>query len=275
MVLKTAEVRSKYNNKLVPCSYREFDSLSEFINYIEGTPLNDVFRWAKLCSTEEGMFSWFKTTSYEDAQNKLKNGDTTLSEKLTGFLKIEKHAQNMIVQKPSYNVAGYQASVPRYLQGIPTNMISKKSVVQKQKVVTITKNIGYTGTFSGDSIIEEAIKAVKLINTIEAHGIRCNLYVSSIAATEKNAVGFRVKIKSANERTNMSKLAFPLANPSMLRRFSFRYREVAPETTESFRSGYGSSCNPRELFSTKKGEYFIPTMVKEEEMDEILNEIIK
>ena len=261
--------------KLVPCTYREFDSISEFVKYIEETPLNNVFRWEKLASTRTDDYEWYKTKSYDEAQSKLKNGDTNLAEKLTGLLKVEKHSQNMIVQKPSYSMEGYQASVPRYLQGIPTSMINKKHVVQKQKVITITKNIGYLGHYSGQKIIDEAIKAVKLINTIEAHGIRCNLYVTSIAATSSKAVGFRIKIKSASERTNISKLAFPLANPSMLRRFSFRYREIAPETTKEFRTGYGYSCQPRTLFSTKKGEYFIPTMLNDEEFDSLLEKIIK
>ena len=269
MELKTAKLGSK------TISYREFDSIHEFVEYIEGTPLNDVFKWQSLQSVSTSDYSWYTTHSYEEAKGKLHYGDKKLAEKLTGTLKVEKHAQNMIVQKPRYDVAGYQASVPRYLQGIPTSMINKKSVTQKQKVVTITKNIGYTAMFSGQNIINEAIKAVQLINTIEAHGIRCNLYVASIAESGSKAVGFRVKIKSAGERLNISKLAFPLANPSMLRRFSFRYREVAPETPQSFAHSYGTSINTSSLFNTKKGEYYIPTMVSESEMDALLNSIIK
>lgn len=255
--------------------YREFGSIQEFVEYIEGTPLNNVFRWKQLGSTDTSQVHWYQTSSYEDAQYRLKNGDKALAEKLTGTLKLEKHTENMMVQKPTYGVAGYQASVPRYLQGIPTSMVTKKAVVQKQKVITITKNIGYTAMFSGQQIIDEAVKAVQLINTIEAHGIRCNLYVTSIAKDGDTAIGFRVKIKSANERTHMSKLAFPLANPSMLRRFAFRYREVAPETTNGFGSGYGFSLQPQFLFETKKGEYFIPTMLSDKEYDGMLANIIK
>lgn len=255
--------------------YREFDSIHEFVSYIEGTPLNEVFRWEKLASTDTTQKNWYMTNNYEDAKYKLSNGDKNMAEKLTGLLKVEKHPENMMVQKPAYTVAGYQASVPRYLQGIPTNMISKKSVVQKQKVITITKNIGYTANFSGQQIVDEAIKAVKLINTIEANGIRCNLYVTSIAQAGSTAVGFRIKVKSASERTNMSKLAFPLSNPSMLRRFSFRYREVAPETTNAFKYSYGTSMNPEFLFTTQKGEYFIPTMLSGNEMDELIGKILK
>lgn len=274
MVLKQAKIKD-IEGKTVNCKYREFGSIQEFVQYIEGTPLNEVFRWAKLGSTDTSPYHWYTTHNYDEAMDKLHNGDKALAEKLTGILKIEKHAQNMMVQKPNYDVAGYQASVPRYLQGLPTSMINKKQVVQKQKVITITKNIGYLGHYTGQQIIDEAIKAVKLINTIEAHGIRCNLYVSSIAEASGTAVGFRIKVKSASERTHMSKLAFPLANPSMLRRFSFRYREVAPETTQSFKGSYGCSCQTPELFITKAGEYYIPTMLSEGEQDKIIKEILK
>ena len=260
------------------CSYREFNSISEFEQYIADTPLNSVFRWEKLGSSDTSTPSWYATKSYEEAMEKLHNGDKKLAEKLTGVLHIEKHAMNELVQKPSYSVAGYQASVPRYLQGLPTNMINKKMVVQKQRVITITKNIGYLGNYSASQIIDEAVRAVQLINTIEAKGIRCNLYVSSIAeagiGSNRKAVGFRVKIKSAGERTHISKLAFPLANPSMLRRFSFRYREVAPETTPAFKGGYGASCQTGELFIKQKGEYYIPTMTTQYEMDNLIKSII-
>lgn len=254
--------------------YREFDSISEFMEFIEGTPLNSVFRWESLSSTEKGKRYWYNTNSWEDAQERLKHGDKALAEKLTGFMKLTKHPENKLVQKPSYSMAGYQASVPRYLQGVPDSMIAKKQVVQKQKVITITKNIGYTAGFSAQDIIDEAITAVKLINTIEARGVRCNLYVSSIAQAFDNvAVGFRIKVKGSNERTNMSKLAFPLANPSMLRRFSFRYREVAPETTQSFRGSYGTSVQTPELFTKRSGEYYIPTMVSEQTAESLLDSL--
>ena len=118
--------------------YREFDSIREFVEFIEGTPLNEVYKWKTLASSSTKDPRWYNTSSYEEAKEKLKNGDKDIAKKLTGTLKLDKHPENTLVQKPTFGVAGYQASVPRYLQGLPTNMITKKQVVQKQKVVNRT-----------------------------------------------------------------------------------------------------------------------------------------
>lgn len=246
-------------------SYREFDSIAELYEYINKTPLNEIFRWRKLSSSEVGYKStrFTKTKSFEDAVDKLLHGDEETAKTLTERAKVECKMENLTTRKTVYDVQGFQASVPRYLQGIPTSMVNQKMVPAKQKVITITKNIGYTCSFSAEDIIKESINAMKLVKQIEARGMRCNLYVTSIAADSSVAIGYRVKVKNANEKLNISKLAFTMANPSMLRRIAFRYREVAPETTSGFADGYGHSLNPKELFQVAKGEYFLPTMTGE------------
>lgn len=242
---------------------REFKSLDEFYNYITNTPLNDVFRWEELASSGRGPYKekWTGTSSYEEAVGLFKNGWQDMAKKLTKSVKVKQNqVENAQVQKVMYDIVGFQASVPRYLQGIPTSMINKKLVPVKQRVITLNKDISYNARVTTEEIIEASVQTIHLIKKIEAQGIRVNLnLIWGSGAGETNEV-IKIKLKSANERINISKLAFPLVNPSMLRRLCFRYFEVAPTITRSYRFGYGAPLDGAQLKTYCKDEYVLPRL---------------
>ena len=239
---------------------REFSSLNDFETYITNTPLNDTFRWAKLASVS-GSEEFTGTHSYEQAVEMFKNGWQSKAEELTKKLKV---IQNQVidaqVQKVLFDVVGFQASVPRYLQGIPTNMVNKKLVPIKQKIVTINKDISYNCGVTTEQIVEASIQTLQLVKKIEAQGIRVNLnLIWGVKASGSNEV-VKIRLKSANERVNISKLAFPLVHPSMLRRLCFRYLEVAPTITHGYLYGYGSPLDGSQLKTYCKDEYVLPRL---------------
>ena len=239
---------------------REFDSLNELESYITNTPLNETFRWQKLSSTN-GSYSFTQTQSYEEATKLLKDGWSSMAQEITKKLNVIKNqVVNEHVQKILYDVVGFQASVPRYLQGIPTSMVNKKLVPVKQKVITLDKDISYNASIKTEQIIEASVQTLQLIKKIEAQGIRVNLnLVWGVAAGDTKEVA-KVRLKSANERLNISKLSFPLVHPSMLRRLCFRYLEVAPTVTKSYTWGYGSPLDGSQLKTYCKDEYVLPRL---------------
>lgn len=239
---------------------REFSSLNDFETYITNTPLNDTFKWAKLASVS-GSEDFTGTHSYEQAVEMFKNGWQSKAEELTKKLKV---IQNQVidaqVQKVLFDVVGFQASVPRYLQGIPTNMVNKKLVPIKQKIVTINKDISYNCGITTEQIVEASIQTLQLVKRIEAQGIRVNLnLIWGVKASGSNEI-VKIRLKSANERVNISKLAFPLVHPSMLRRLCFRYLEVAPTITHGYIYGYGSPLDGSQLKTYCKDEYVLPRL---------------
>ena len=239
---------------------REFDSLNEFESYITNTPLNETFRWQKLSSTT-GSYSFTQTQSYEEATKLLKDGWSSMAQEITKKLNVIKNqVVNEHVQKILYDVVGFQASVPRYLQGIPTSMVNKKLVPVKQKVITLDKDISYNASIKTEQIIEASVQTLQLIKKIEAQGIRVNLnLVWGVAAGDTKEVA-KIRLKSANERLNISKLSFPLVHPSMLRRLCFRYLEVAPTVTKSYTWGYGAPLDGSQLKTYCKDEYVLPRL---------------
>lgn len=240
----------------------KYDSINEFYKYICDTPFNEAFRWARHSSVE-GASYFTKTKNFEEAVDLLKNGWSDMAQQLTKKLKVE--TTNEFVgtkRKNIYDVVGYQASVPRYLQGVPNSMVRSINIPVKNKVVTLIKSIDYACSVSIDTIVEESIKAMRIIKKLEAQGLKINLDIAfGTKAGGSNFIG-RIRVKNANERLNVSKLAFPLVHPSMLRRLIFRWIEVYPKITKSFVNGYGRPIQTSDLQAiAKEKEYILPAII--------------
>ncbi len=257
---------------------KQFDSLGSLRDFLDSHKENKVFAGKSISSKEKSAdrYEFTGTYSYEEAMELFIHGwhaeSKVLTEKLSA-MKIDKDYK----EKMSYDVVGFQASVPRYLQGIPTNMVNKKKVVQKQKIITITKNCSYLSGVSKEAIQKSNILALHLVRTLEAKGYKVNLNYLNITAGEKQAIITKIKLKAANERLNISKLAFPLAHPSMMRRIMFRYREVLPELTDmEFAWSYGSSLVGEQAFRENKrqvlkdNEYYIPSLIDEKFIEDFI-----
>lgn len=228
----------------------DFDSINEFYTYLCETPLNEAFRWSKCCSQKQGS-SFYGTNDFPEAVELLKNGWHDMAGKLTKKLATkEKQVAPVMKQRMQVGVAGFQPVVARYLAGDPMSMMTMKNTPVKQKVINITKSINYHGGTSTFEIEEESIKAMMIVKKLEAQGLRCNLYIA-LGSDAGRQIFCRVKIKGANERLNVSKLAFPMVHPSMLRRLFFRYIEVNKDVTKSFTDGYGRPID----FETMKKMY--------------------
>lgn len=240
----------------------EYKSILEFYDYLCTTPFNDAFRWNSHSSVD-GSESFTKTKSFEDAVNLMKNGWSEMANKLTNKLKVKENQSAMVHKRKTINsVAGFQPIVPLYLSGVPNNMVSQKMVPVKQKVIEITKSVDYNGGTSTNAIIDESVKALQLIKRFEAMGYRVilNIAIGSIAGNKKMFT--KVRIKNADEKLNISKLAFPLVHPSMLRRLFFRWIEVYPEVTKSFVHGYGTPSTTEQMKDAFPNDIIIPSFIR-------------
>lgn len=218
---------------------KEFMSIHEFYDYLCKTPFNDAFE-CKFHASVSGSFGFTGTKSFDHAVELLKNGWSGMSKKLTQKLKVASKPATQMKPRNVLSVAGYQPIVPLYLAGVPTNMVNKQLVTVKSKVVTVTKLIDYSCNIATSKIEEESIKAMQIVRRLEAQGYRVNLNVGWGTCAKGNEIILKVRIKNANEKLNVSKLAFPMVHPSMLRRLFFRYLEVCPDTTEDFLVSYGT-----------------------------------
>lgn len=255
---------------------KKFSSLNEFRRFLEETPENKVFEGRTLSSKIKSATreSFSGTSSYEEALDLMTYGWHQEAEILTKALKNKK-VNTHERKKMEYNIVGFQASVPRYLQGIPTNMYNQKSVKQKQKIISLVKNCSYPARVEADDIRKMNINMLHLLKTLESNGYKVNLDYLEAASGSKQTLAIRIRLKTANERLNISKLAFPLCHPSMLRRLILRFTEVTPELTDySFLGGYGKPLEGERVYlksnDLKPNEYYIPAVINEKFIEEFL-----
>jgi hypothetical protein len=244
----------------------EYESINEFLNYINHTKVNEAFSHAeqKSKTTTREREEFTKTKSYDEAIELLHSGWEEGTQKLEKVFRDKRKAViPSTMRKIIVGVQGYQALVPLYLMDIPQNMVSTKVVPIKKKVITIDKNISYNYKVSTEKIIEESVKALQIVNAYEGQSFRCNLNivfgVSEMLGSKKFII--KLRIKSSNERLNVSKMSFPLVHPSMLRRLFFRWEEVYPEITRRFVGGYGCPMSNYELGKYYKDDYLLPTII--------------
>lgn len=243
----------------------EFESLNDFYNYITNTPFNKGCKYQSIYNGED----FTGTESFEEAIELFKSGWSVMATDLVKKLKVaESKKQTTMKPKQTLSVCGYQAVVPLYLQGVPNNMVNKKMIPVKQKVITLNKSISYNCGTTKEKIIEESVKTLQIIKKLESQGYRCNLNVFwCISERHKNTgkrIAVKIKIKSSTEKLNISKLAFPLVHPSMLRRLLFRFIEVYPNATKAFFKTYGYPVKDNILKNAnfhKNGEYLLPTFI--------------
>ena len=233
----------------------EFNSIQEAVDYIKNTPATQSFanRYGGLESISQKECRWYGTSSFDEALDLLRNGWTEKAKELEGKLsqKLNKETTTVTRQKSVYDVVGGNCSVPRYLQGVPTNMVRQVRKPVKEKVVTINYNIGYTCDFTASKIIDNAIECISQVKALEDSGTRVNLNVvrviSGFGTNKKH--GWIIPIKKSNERVSLAKMAFAVCHSSMLRRIMFAIEE-RDEDVEIRYFDYG--CSIRDTKVLKK-----------------------
>ena len=250
----------------------EYNSVGEFIADINSKPNNKFFKDRK-SSQRRDTDNWYATPDYNRAMYMVTNGWDAAAEKMANKVKMTSTVSGVVrSSKPTYGVIGSQASVPRYLQGIPTNMVSRQSTYSKQKVVTITRGISYNWRWSTDRMLEEGIKALQVIQSMENGGQRVRLNVMWAVSNGRYHTICKVCVKQPDERMNISKMAFALAHPSMLRRFFFKWLETDTFTAYDMGEFYGHPSN-REIKEQgmADNEYYIPEEIPD--MDALIAQL--
>lgn len=251
----------KYEEKTIgykTTKTNEYDSIGDFMAAINAAAPNKFFQSNYDQQSKSLNGSWSGTRSWEEAVTLFTQGWSPAAERINRKLHLSA-ARPEPTQKPrpTYDVVGAAASVPRYLQGIPTNMVRMKNTAGPIRIVTITKDISYNAGFKNEKILEEGVKVMRIIKALEEQNIKCKLNVYMGSCVNNEILACKVCIKRPEERINILKIAFPMAHTSMLRRFIFRWIETNPNMTNSFVTHYGM---PNTL-SPAKNEYYIPLTI--------------
>lgn len=227
-------------------NHEKFDSLDTFMKVIENRPKNERMKNAN--SSRNGSEDFTGTRNYEEALDLLKNGYEKPLEKIKNAVaKDLKISQSRPRRTPQNAVVGFIPNVPNYLLGIPEQMITIHQTPEKVKAISISYYIGNNCGTRAKDLEDAGIKILNVINRLELSGIRVNLDI--IAMCSKTSGEWQiasVNVKGYREQLDIKKLCFPLAHPSMFRRFGFAWLERSIDMKADFSCGYGRSARKDE-----------------------------
>ena len=212
-----------------------YNTIGDFFKDVSSATDSKLFSGNELSSqrVDDDKEPWHGTKTWEEANELLISGDAKSAEMIrtSGQIRTPKRT-NVNRPIPTCNVYGYLPHIPNYVAGIPTDMINHRSIVAKQKVITIIVAGAVNWTWSAQKLADVNAKVVTAIRMIEAGGVRCNLYSYYGAYEGKESVGALVKVKDSGRYLEIEKMAYAMVNPAFFRRHFFRFLETRKELTD-------------------------------------------
>lgn len=208
-------------------------------------------------ASEKAPAQFTGTMSYSEAEKLILKGYSKILPQISAKCRknIEILSQSYVKrQNPNINeVYGVIPNVPRSIMCLPKDLITRKVVKRKTKTITIVYNICASCRNSTQNFIDAGITLLSAIKLLELSGIKLRLIccffasVDSLSNTTECTVA-NLLLKDYSDRINMLKMCFPLAHPSMLRRFGFKFLETVPNLKSyKFQFGYGSTMSTEDL----------------------------
>lgn len=238
-----------------------FDSIHQMLSVIEGRSNNSIM--ADKHASEKSSKSFTGTNSFSEAKNLFQYGYTDVLDKIKAGTTKTNPTQIQNRRRVSTGVVGYAPHVPNAIMGLPNSMIQTNSQPQKIKAISIVYDITENCGTKAQEFIDSGIAVLNVVNNLELQGVRVSLKImffcaqsQSGEAHDEEAFG-TVTVKDYREHMDIRKLCFPIAHPSMFRRFGFKWIETVPELKSSeWNWGYGSHLKNGEK-ECKENEFFL------------------
>lgn len=174
-----------------------------------------------------------------------------------------------------YDVTGDFIDMGRYMEGIPESVGTMHNGNARNRRVNITINLNQWAGINHVAITHRGERILRLIDALEAGGIRCQL--TGIESSECNHV--EVKIKHHDEPLTISDLAV-ITHPEFLRRTLFRIIEHSKTFQYNYGSArtFGESVDPEHIESDSNDEmnlFIDGNLTNVQDIDRRFNEVEK
>ena len=227
----------------------KFDSVAEYVRHLERAEVNSLFR-PESCSSHGTSASRVKFTgsaSFPASVDLLRFGDAENYKKVAAYRSNMRGGSDGVRRVQRLSVVGGSPCVGAYLAGHPAAMFDRvRQKFDGGKVVNICVDTTFPWTIDAADIVKCGANILAVVLGMEKKGYQVNLYASCGAYAGGEEVVVLCRIKSAGVHVDAKKLAYPLVNPSFLRRSWFRLVETTP--------GLKSSRWPRSYGTCMDGE---------------------
>ena len=214
-------------------------SFDDFLKVCKGAP-NYNAPGNSSYESGKGRKTWTGTYDYDEALQLVDKGYPQ------GVKKMQKEMENLKQAKapqlsPSFDVAGDEADVDRFLQNDPENMITfEHTLVNGIKFLDVYFSYAYSHVYNKTEVIKRGVQILSNVDNLEQLGYRVRIiaYHYSIRNDQKFPIDFQIVVKDYQEHVELDRMAYVMAHPSMLRRLGFRLVEkLAPKLSAG---GYGA-----------------------------------
>lgn len=223
---------------------KSFASLDAFAGYLETAQITELFKRAEDRSSEEESArrtKWTTTASLPESLDLLKNGDLKNARRLVGGVAVPGGAVTDSIRARRVRcVAGSSVNVAAALAGRPKSMYKIVRRLVPAKVLNICYNMNAPFQISAEDLVRVSLLVANTVVSLERAGYQVNLFAAVCLHEAAEAVGCFVRVKSAGQYLDVTRLAYCLVNPSFLRRSMFRFVETFPGLAEDgWRRHYG------------------------------------
>lgn len=230
---------------------RNFGSMAEFVDYCEGATKHQGYRLSQ--ATNQSGFHG--SASFADALKIAFNW-------ADGVARIEhiKAAIQMKSQRTRKVAVAREAgpgvvSMGKFLAGHPQpymNLEDSGRVAKgKGKIVKVVFNYCVSGGIAKEIIESRGAAMLALVAALEQAGRRVEIVAAfAVAGARNSRIEYAVTVKRPQQKLNLNSVAFALAHPDMLRRFTFAAMEREEDSTRkafSVGSAYGKPCEIKNI----------------------------
>lgn len=213
-----------------------YNSIADFKKSLERKKIGKMYD-----EKFEGRTSFYGTSTHEEADELLINGDTFTAKIIEGCNKNKRFERTTNTIKQDF--CGFVPNVGAVVSGSPINMYNvKQTTYRNTKVLNIVYFIGAGYNVRTKELSAAGAKLLNVINTLEVRGYRINLFAARCVIPNINGkqqsdslLNLAVKIKDSGKHLNITKIAYPVAHPSFFRRHCFAWADrVCKNITDSY-----------------------------------------
>lgn len=246
-----------------------YNSIADFQKSLERKKIGKIYN-----EEPEGFADFYGTETHKEADNLLINGDSFTAKTIDSCVSDRKFDRTTNTIKQDF--CGFVPNVGAVVSGSPINMYNvKQTTYRSTKVLNLIYFIGAHCAVKTKELTAAGAKLLNVINTLEAHGYRVNLFAARCVIPIINGkrqsnsrLNLAIKIKDSGKHLNITKIAYPVAHPSFFRRHCFKWADrVCKNITDTY-----STRDPKILKAAAdkicKGAKFVNFYTLSEESEE-------
>ena len=226
--------------------YAKYDDYSSFLKHA----FKESFSSQKESRSNDDL-EWHGGVTWEQACSLAKSGWIEGMQMIENYRsRITPKLTNSIVRPvPVDNIHGFAVNVGAFLSNMPECFFDREYEKRNYpgRLFTLVVSCSYSSNVSTDVVIERGSMVCSLVDALEFAGNRveviCNETTTDGHDKYKNEID--MVIKKHDQALDMSRLAFCLAHPAMLRRIIFSVNELSGWADISSVYGYPAEATNR------------------------------